>query len=316
VVTAVPSVPPVTSLAAGSVRRRGRHLLDDPGEPFEVRVLGPSGPPSLALRLPGLTSDPLHGNEIWRTLTPTTMLAGLRDTMPATQLLDVLGFGRLNGLRFRMSTARPATGTRDPVRGRSRAFGTVCALSTLLCWPGHARAELVTGAARAATAALQHRRVVAHAEAALALRWVVALAERFGDDPMVLAPLLVKLRWFEGGEEFLVPARWPTALLCGDVVVVSGEGSHVVGAGLGTADADRVGFVSGLESRAGQRPADPAGTAGDSGKAGSPGGANTSDDSGGADSGEASPSEPSPAVLQWALKAARQVVPAPSDHPD
>jgi hypothetical protein len=99
----------------------------------------------------------------------------LRDTIPATQLLDVLGFGRLNGLRFRMSTARPTTGTRDPAHGRSRTFGTVCALSTLLCWPGHARVELVTGAARAATATLQHRRVVAQAEAALALRWVAAL---------------------------------------------------------------------------------------------------------------------------------------------
>jgi hypothetical protein len=256
-------------VTAVALRRRGRHLQVAADGEFAVRVMGPDGPPSLSLRSPGPVDpaqpaedgttglDPLYGNEIWRAVTPTTMLAGLRDTMSATQLLDVLGFGRLNGLRFRMSTARPATGRRDSLRGQDRAFGTVCALSTLLCWPGHAREDLTVGAARAARAALKHRRVLARAEAALAMRWVVALADAFPGDPMVLAPLLLELRWFERGQEFLLPARWPSAVLSGDAVGVSGGGSIEIRAGLGATDADPVGFVAGLDTRARERPPEP-----------------------------------------------------------
>lgn len=240
---------------------RGRHLLSADGE-LALRVLGADTKPSLALRLPGpsdpaelvdgeiTTLDRLYGNEIWRALTPTTMLAGLRDTVSAGQLLEVLDYGRLNGLRFRMATARPAIGRRERPYTQDRNFGTVCGLSTLLCWPGHARADLTTGAAQAASAALQQRRVAEHPEAALAMRWVVSLASTFPGDPLVLAPLLLKLRWFECGQEFLVPARWPVAMLSGDAVGVSGGGSVLVGAGLGAQDPDPIGFVSGLESRA------------------------------------------------------------------
>jgi hypothetical protein len=256
-------------VTAVAPRRRGRHLLAAADGELAVRVMGPDGPPSLSLRLPGPSDraglvddvatglDPLHGSELWRAVTPTTMLAGLRDTVSATHLLEVLGFGRLNGLRFRMSTAVPATGRRDRLQGQNQTFGTVCALSTLLCWPGHAREDLTVGAARAATATLQHRRVLAHAEAALAMRWVVALAGAFPGDPMVLAPLLLRLRWFEAGQEFLLPARWPSAVLSGDAVGVSGGGSFEVRAGLGAADPDPVGFVAGLESRARQRAPEP-----------------------------------------------------------
>lgn len=249
----------VSTVASG---RGGRHLMATAGNEFVVRVVGPDSAPSLALRLPGTSDpadlvdgavtglDPLYGNEIWRTLTPTTMLAGLRDTASAAQLLEVLSYGRLSGLRFRMATARPATSRWEGERVPDRTYGTVAAVSTLLCWPGHARTDLTVGAARAASAALQLRQVVGHPEAALALRWVVALAEAFPGDPMVLAPLLLKLRWFEPGQEFRVPARWPVAMLSGDVVGVSGAGSVIVKAGLGVADADPIGFVSGLDSRA------------------------------------------------------------------
>jgi hypothetical protein len=251
----------MTATTAVATRGRGRHRLVPAETRFAVRTLGPDVPSSLALRLPGPVDpaepadgvvsglDPLLGNEIWRVVTPTTMLVGLRDTASAAQLLEVLDDDRLSGLRFRMSTARPASGPHDRPRAQDRMFGTMSALSTLLCWPGHARADLSVGAAQAATAALQHRRVAAHAEAALAMRWVVALAEAFPGDPMVLAPLLLKLRWFESGQEFLLPARWPSAMLSGDAVGVSGEGSLHVGGGLGTPDADPVGFVAGLESR-------------------------------------------------------------------
>lgn len=257
--TSATSVTAVTSRGRG--RGRGRHRLVAADAQLAVRTLGLDGPPSLALRLPGpvdpaelvdgvaMGLDPLLGNEIWRVVTPTTMLVGLRDTASAAQLLEVLDDDRLSGLRFRMSSARPATASDDRPRAQDRMIGTMSALSTLLRWPGHARTDLSAGVARAATAALQERRVAVHAEAALAMRWVVALAESFPGDPMVLAPLLLKLRWFESGQEFLLPARWPSAMLSGDAVGVSGEGSIHVGGGLGAPDADPVSFVAGLESR-------------------------------------------------------------------
>ena len=89
------------------------------------------------------------------------------------------------------------------------------------------------------------------------MRWIVALAERFPGDPMVLAPLLLRLRWFDGGQEFLLPSRWPAALLSGDAVAVSGAGSVEVGAGLGAVDPDPIGFVASLEPRAGKSSANP-----------------------------------------------------------
>jgi hypothetical protein len=156
-----------------------------------------------------------------------------------------------------MSTARPATSRRDRRTDLGRTFGTVCALSTLLCWPGHAQAELTGGAARAATEALQQVRVARHPGAALALRWVVALATAFPGDPMALTPLLLKLRWFEAGQDFLLPARWPSALLSGDAVAVSGTGSTQVGAGLGAVAPDGVAFVAGLEQRTSEQAALP-----------------------------------------------------------
>jgi hypothetical protein len=250
------------------VGRHGRHLVPGSGE-FALRVMGADTKPSLGLRLPGpndpaelvdgeiTTLDPLYGNEIWRAVTATTMLVGLRSTVSSGQLLEMLDCGRLTGLRFRMATARPTIGRRDWPRAQDRTFGTLCGLSTLLCWPGHARAELTARAAEAAKVALQRRRVTGHREAALVMRWVLALAEAFPGDPLVLAPLLLKLRWFEAGQEFMVPARWPLAMLAGEAVGVSGEGSVVMGAGLGAGDADPVGFVSGLESRAGELSVEP-----------------------------------------------------------
>jgi hypothetical protein len=250
--------------------RRARHLLAVPDDDLAMRLLGPDGPPSLTLRLPGDVPppglellhgdpsawggepDPLAGNELWRAVSATTVLAGLRDTAITAELLEILGYGRLNGLRFRMSTARPASSRRDRRTDLGRTFGTVCALSTLLCWPGHARGELTSGASRAATEALQQPGVARHPGAALALRWVVALAAAFPGDPMALAPLLLKLRWFEAGQDFLVPARWPSALLSGDAVAVSGSGSTQVGAGLGAVAPDAVAFVANLEQRTGE----------------------------------------------------------------
>jgi hypothetical protein len=85
----------------------------------------------------------------------------------------------------------------------------------------------------------------------------VALATAFPGDPMALAPLLLKLRWFEAGQDFLLPARWPSALLSGDAVAVSGSGSTQLGAGLSTVDPDGAAFIAGLEQRTGEQAALP-----------------------------------------------------------
>ena len=269
-------------MTATTTGQRGRHLLATEETDFAVRAPGAGGAPSLTLRLPGEAPptddapaavgarplnrrppswpgdpDPLGGNELWRTVTPSTMLAGLRETAAAVQLLQALDLDRLNGLRFRMATARPATGRRDRHQVPGRTFGTIGALSTLLSWPGQARVDLTVAAAGAATAALAQRRVSGHPDAALAMRWVVALAVAFPGDPMALAPLLLQVRWFDAGEEFVLPARWPSALLSGGAVAVSGAGSAEVGAGLGAASTNPLAFVTGLQPRAGRESGPP-----------------------------------------------------------
>jgi hypothetical protein len=236
-------------------RPRGRHSLgsSDAGE-LQVRVVGAGTPPTLALRsqTPGDEwADPLYGNEIWHAVSPTMMLAGVRDTVAAEQLLDLLGYGRLTALRAAMAAAGPGMTRRD------RTFGTVSALSTLLCWPEHSRGELTSGAGLAAMDALQRRRVSSRIEATLAMRWVVTLATTFPGDPMVLAPLLLQLRWFDRGEEFVLPAGWPAAVLSGDAVNVSGLGSAVIDAGLGSAGSNPNAFVAALDRHAGERRHEP-----------------------------------------------------------
>ncbi|HET9653896.1 MAG TPA: hypothetical protein VFP72_00950 [Kineosporiaceae bacterium] len=236
-------------------RPQGKHL-QEPGEGrLQVRVVGSGTPPVLALRQGapcGQPADPLYGNEIWHAVTPTMMLAGLRDTVTAEQFLDCLGYGRLTALRAAMAAAGPGLTRRD------RTFGTVSALSTLLCWPAQARLQLTTAAGEAAVQALQRRRVMSRVETTLAMRWVVTLSRTFPGDPMVLAPLLLTLRWFDRGEEFVLPAGWPSAVLSGDAVNVSGLGSCVVDAGLAAREPNPDAFVAALDRHAGEPRREPA----------------------------------------------------------
>lgn len=241
---------------------------------FAVRVMPSDAPPSLELRLPGPGEpadlvdgarclDLLRGGEVWRAATPLTMLAGLRDSVAVEQLLETLDVAWLDDLRIRLDADHPITdhpittrpGTRFPIsrrrralRPRDRTLDILYELSRLYACPQRDRSEFTACAAEAANRALRRPPVAEHPETATALHWMVSLAGAFPGEPMVLAPLLFALRRFEADLAFLVPARWPVALLSGDAVGVCGVGSVVVTADLGTGDPDLPGFLSAMES--------------------------------------------------------------------
>jgi hypothetical protein len=97
----------------------------------------------------GRSSDPLTGHELWHPLTRVTVATGLRETDAAVRMLQHLHCGTLNRMLLRMTTAH------IPTSGPTPIFGTLCALSTLMYWPRHRRAELVTFVAATARAALE-----------------------------------------------------------------------------------------------------------------------------------------------------------------
>jgi mannose-6-phosphate isomerase len=84
---------------------------------------------------------------------------------------------------------------------------------------------------------LERARPLAAADPACA--WTVRLAEQHGDDPGVLAPLLLHLVELAPGDALFVPARELHCHLAGTAVEVMADSDNVVRAGLTTKHVDR-----------------------------------------------------------------------------
>ena len=120
-----------------------------------------------------------------------------------------------------------------------------------------ARATLRERATSRLAAALRQFAVNGRGGSATALHWVSALTRLYGDDPMVLAPLLLQVRAIPAGRPYVVPPGWAWAHLFGQSVHVVAAGATTVGGGLGAADADSEGFVAALTAAHQRVPVDP-----------------------------------------------------------
>lgn len=221
---------------------RALRIVDDR---FTIRRVGPDSPPSLCVWLtpdPAVPEHPLAGHEVWHAVTDTLVLLGPRPTAIAGLLLDHLDDGALNPLRLRM-TAAEAASSADSV------IGTISAVATLACWPARRRAGLVRAIEQAAVQALEDLPVDGSGAATRALRWVVKLSEDFPEDPLVLAPVLLRLRRFEAGTTYLLPPETPFAHLSGVAVGVSAAGSVRICGGLDPRAVDEATFVTAVSTR-------------------------------------------------------------------
>jgi hypothetical protein len=210
---------------------------------FSVSVVDEANAPGLTISpLAQLDpDDPLTGHELWHSLTDTVMLAGLRESAAATRLLQLLPLGSLNRILMRMA----APGTRSTVA--EATLGTVCALSTLACWPERQRQELVASVAEASEIALAGLPADSHGGGtAKALRWMRGLARAYPNDPLALAPLLLQLRFVPARTTYVIPPSWACMHLRGTAIRVVAAETPVVGGGLGASPVDREAFAAAL----------------------------------------------------------------------
>jgi hypothetical protein len=214
-----------------------------------IRVVGAGSPTTLSLRpVPerGSPSDPLRGREVWHIVTDTTVLAGPRSPAGAVRLLDQLRCPALTRMRQRLVAAI------HEVPGEPSA--TAAALRTLLQWPYRTRTALVHDVACAVDTAFQRGLLAGRPEVSRTLGWVLALTLAYPGDPLVLAPVLLRVRRLPAGCSFVLPAGWPFARLTGAAVGVGTGEQGRLHATLGQDHVDIAAFVSALErqpSRAG-----------------------------------------------------------------
>lgn len=210
--------------------------------PAAIRVLGAGSPMVLSLRPvpdPGTPTDPLHGREVWHTVTDTTVLAGPRSPAGAVRLIDQLRCPTLTRMRQRLIAA-----THD---APGEPSATAQALGTLLQWPERTRTTLVGDVACAVDAAFQGSVLTDRPEASRTLGWVLALALAYPGDPLALAPLLLRGRRLPAGSSFVLPPGWPFARLTGAAVGVAAGESEPLRARLGRRHDDPDAWMTALE---------------------------------------------------------------------
>jgi hypothetical protein len=86
-------------------------------------------------------------------------------------------------------------------------------------------------------------------EVSRTLGWVLALTLAYPGDPLVLAPVLLRVRRLPAGCSFVLPAGWPFARLTGAAVGVGTGEQGLLHATLGNDHVDVAGFVSALETQ-------------------------------------------------------------------
>ena len=225
---------PLGLLGAECHRRYGTRL------PFQLRVLAVGRPQPVRVH-PAQSvvsadgdvrwADPFGRCELVVAVEPFRALAGLRDPWRAGELLDLLDIAPLLPMRRALTAAAGS--------GRGRA-GTLDALVRLAAWPLRQRAVLAAGVSDAARAVLVDPRTRHDRDTCAALEWVARLADRYPDDPMVLAPLLMDLVELEAGDALFVPAGVPYTYLSGVAVAAAAASDNLVNAGL-TGDGGMIG---------------------------------------------------------------------------
>ena len=176
-------------------------------------------------------TDPGAKPELVYALRPMQVLAGGRTSAASALLLDQL-IDRL-----------PGNGTRllQQVRG-SVDGGVTGVLGMLARWPPQQRAGLAAEAVAACAAA--------QVEPDSELDWVRRLAEQHPGDPLVIAPLLLRLVRLPVGGTMFLPAGVPHAYLSGLGLEVMAASDNVVRAGLTSKRVDADALVALLDPAA------------------------------------------------------------------
>lgn len=153
-------------------------------------------------------------------LTPLVALAGFRPRSEVERFLRALELPVLDPVLEAL--ARPG-----------RHGGVIAALTTLLHWPAAGRIRLADElASRSAELAEKLEAEQSDDELATLLDWVRRLAGQHPGDPLITAPLLLRMHRLEPGGTMFLPAGVPHVYLVGTCVEIMGNSDNVLRAGL------------------------------------------------------------------------------------
>ncbi|MCY3966119.1 MAG: mannose-6-phosphate isomerase, class I [Acidobacteria bacterium] len=177
--------------------------------------------------------DPNPKPELLYALTPFSALSGFRPAAEATQLLSALGLERLRPSIHRLESEGTA-GYRPLLEQLHRHTGTDLAAAT------------VHAARRASTTDDPNCRE--------AMRWVVRIAAHHSDDPLVIAPLFLRLIRLDPGEALFTGAGVPHSYLEGSAVEVMANSDNVLRLGLTSKHVDAAELLDILVYEAAEAP--------------------------------------------------------------
>lgn len=155
--------------------------------------------------------DPNHKPELLYALTPFSALSGFRPAAEAAQLLSALGLERLRPSIHRLESEGTAA-YRPLLEALHRHTGSDFA------------ADAVEAARRASTMGDPNCRE--------AMRGVLRIAAHHPDDPLVIAPLFLRLIHLDAGDALFTGAGVPHSYLEGSAVEVMANSDNVIRLGL------------------------------------------------------------------------------------
>ena len=155
--------------------------------------------------------DPYHKPELLYALTPFAALSGFRPAADAANLLSVLGLEELH-----------------PYAGRLESEGAAAYRPLLEALHQHTGTEFASRAIDAARRAIDD----GDADRREAMRWIVRIAADHPGDPLVIAPLLLRLIHLEPGQALFTGPGVPHSYLKGSAVEVMANSDNVLRVGL------------------------------------------------------------------------------------
>jgi mannose-6-phosphate isomerase len=164
-------------------------------------------------------ADPYGKPEMLLPVTEFAALAGLR---PRDRVIQMLASLNVPALRPVLLTLKSEAGQAGPAS----------VLAILATWPRAQRRALASSICERAHGLLDGTAISLDPDEQSSLEWVLTLAEQHPDDPLVVAPLLLRLHRLQPGRLIYLPNGVPHAYLSGVGVEIMASSDNVVRGGL------------------------------------------------------------------------------------
>jgi mannose-6-phosphate isomerase len=249
----------LTAVEADPRRVLGRDCVDQFGArlPFLLKLLAVNGAlsiqvhPSPAKAAAGFAReqaagvpqarrsylDPFAKPEMLVSVSKFVGLAGLRHHGQVARMLE----------RLNVPALRPVL---DALRLQAGPAGSAEALAILATWPQAQRSKLADAIYGRADLLLAKGPASFDEDERTSLEWVLRLGDQHHDDPLIVAPLILRLHQLVPGEAMYLPAGVAHSYLSGVGIEIMGASDNVVRGGLTTKRIDGKALIEILDAKA------------------------------------------------------------------